>query len=212
MAVYVVLGLILIFLLLLVVAYINAVIKFPKTTLIVTAILVFGAKLYCDNFVESTQFGHAPYWLNIKKITYSKEESWGIGMPGDNETGVIVYDLQSEIAEKIKKEGIEFFKHLPQVTYSNNGEYYRRGSYDNWSEMPIKKKKYSNEDEKTKVEALTDIDEYLNKYGFGISVDPKIKAQINHAISKVGSYYAYGRYGMLIIIPEQHKVVYMYAG
>jgi len=52
----------------------------------------------------------------------------------------------------------------------------------------------------------------LNRYGFGISIDAQIEQEINQAISKPGSFAAYGRTGILIVIPGIRRVVYAHNG
>lgn len=205
--IYLLFGLFLLLAIWLVFAYFKCVFKYPAQTLVATLLLIF---LY-EKSVESFQIGHLPAWLEANDVIYSKEESWGIGMPGDNETGLIVYELDAEIAKIIQKEGISYFNHLPKTTYSSNSEYYRR-SYEGWKETPIQVKKHKNRDEGDVFETLKNIDDYLDKYGFGIPIDKKVASEINTAISKTGSYYAFGRTGILVIVPKQHKIVFMYAG
>jgi hypothetical protein len=56
------------------------------------------------------------------------------------------------------------------------------------------------------------ISDYLNRYGFGIDVDPTVEALVDHAISKPGSFYSYGRIGVVIVIPRAKRSIFAYAG
>lgn len=53
---------------------------------------------------------------------------------------------------------------------------------------------------------------YMNAYGFGIRISPEIKKLTDDAITKSGNYYAYGRIGIIIVIPAEKRVVYAYNG
>jgi hypothetical protein len=53
---------------------------------------------------------------------------------------------------------------------------------------------------------------YLDRYGFGIPVDPHVEEEADPAVSTVGSYYARGRYGVRIIGPATRKAIFVYAG
>ncbi len=156
-------------------------------------------------FKERYYLSIMPYKLNVKKTLYVNEESWGFG-PGGNETGIIVYELADEVVNEIQKVGTtNFFE-------SNVGF----GDYINWQQTPVK---LSDAWEGSRIggEAVlniqsTKIGNYLDRYAFSIYVDPKIESEIDSAISKSGSYYAYGRTGIIIVIPSNKKVVYAYAG
>ena len=52
----------------------------------------------------------------------------------------------------------------------------------------------------------------MGKYGFNISFDGEVEKLVNQAVFSIGAYYAYGRIGMLIVIPEQSRIVYVYNG
>ncbi len=55
------------------------------------------------------------------------------------------------------------------------------------------------------------IRDYLFRYGFQIPLDPKIEGDVNEAILKVGNYFSYGRSGVIILIPQLERIVYMYS-
>ncbi|MBT9097385.1 hypothetical protein KFZ76_06630 [Methylovulum psychrotolerans] len=51
-----------------------------------------------------------------------------------------------------------------------------------------------------------------NVYGFGIPIDSLIESELDTAIAKPKSYFAYGRIGIIIVIPDARKVIYAYNG
>jgi len=53
---------------------------------------------------------------------------------------------------------------------------------------------------------------YMDAYGMAPAIDSDIKKLADDAITKTGSYYAYGRIGIIIVIPDQKRVVYVFNG
>ena len=47
---------------------------------------------------------------------------------------------------------------------------------------------------------------------FPIQVNSSIEAMINDAISTPGSYYTYGRIGIILVIPKVRRIVFAYNG
>lgn len=187
-------------------------IRFPISSLIVTAILVSSSFIYYKHFEKQLRLSYVPEGLKVEKIIYASEESWGFG-PGGNETGVIVYDLPDTIAEQISKVGIDYFSSLPPQSGDSHDWH---GRFEKWYSTPIP---YGNSwsgpesDNKTNPDTFVPkIGTYLFRYGFGIPLDPAIESAIDLAIAKKGSFFAYGRVGMLIVIPETRRVVYAYNG
>jgi hypothetical protein len=158
-------------------------------------------KLYERQF----RLSHVPEGLNVSTILYANDESWGFG-PGGNETGLIVYELPDSTAQEIQNSGIEYFAKLPKKARDSRDW---RGRYDTWQSTPIL---LEGSDSATNKTSSYEIANYLNRYGFGISIDSQIEQEINKAISKPGSFAAYGRTGILIVVPSIRRVVYAYRG
>ena len=162
------------------------------------------------------RLGHVPEQLAVSKILYAKEKAYGFG-PGGNEAGVIVYALSEEVATEIARTGLDFFKQFPpQSTYDRHWQ----GKYREWQETPLISDPDWHDDWDDELEAtdtvlaapLPKLENYLYRYGFGIEVNPDIEQEINSAISTSGSYFAYGRLGMLLVMPEAQKIVYVHSG
>lgn len=186
--------------------------RFPISSLIVTAILVSSSVVYYKHVEKQHRLSFVPEGLKVEKIIYASEESWGFG-PGGNETGVIVYELPDTIGEQISKVGIDYFSSLPPQSGDSHDWH---GRYEKWYSTPIP---YGDSwsgpesDNKTNPDTFVPkIETYLDRYGFSIPLDPAIESAIDIAISKKGSFFAYGRIGMLIVIPETRRVVYAYNG
>jgi hypothetical protein len=147
-----------------------------------------------------------PDALDVNSISYSKEESWGFG-PGGNEAGIRVYPLSKEIAKQISEHGIDFFNNMPPNKNQRKRRW--RGSYYNWSETPIRVDHHWQPNEKTK---NFDIYDYICAYGFCIDIEPKVVDEANAIVNGAGSYYAYGRIGLIVVCPSKKLVLYMYNG
>lgn len=145
-----------------------------------------------------------PDALHVHSVLYSKEESWGFG-PGGNEAGIRVYPLPQYIADEISRRGIEFFINMPPNQNQQSREW--RGKYDKWLETPIN----ANASYYWKPEGLN-IYDYICAYGVCINIDDEIVKQATEIISSEGSYYAYGRIGLIVVSPAKKLVIYMYNG
>jgi hypothetical protein len=144
------------------------------------------------NMGREHRLSFVPKKLSVSNIVYIKEEIFGFG-PGGNETGILVYELPDHIARDIEKVGIEYFVDLIPSQVNNND------SYRKWQKTP-----------KTDIEKIED---HLNRYGFGISIEEPIRNEINEAISKPGSFVANGNRGQILIVnPKNRKVFLAYSG
>ena len=109
------------------------------------------------------------------------------------------------------------YRRNQHITASDNLGYAQwQGRYGEWQETPILSDPDWEDPFQDRNMATTifapKIANYLDKYGSGIVIEPEIEREINEAISKSGSYLAYGRFGILIVIPDVRKVVYAYRG
>jgi hypothetical protein len=168
----------------------------PFLALAIAPIFVFLMVL------TSFKLSVVPDALHVNVMTYSQEESWGFG-PGGNEAGIRTFQLPKQVANEIERRGIEFFNNMPP----NRTRRDWRGIYGEWRQTPISNWWKTNE--KT---GLLDIYDYICAYGFCIDVAPTIVKEANEIINSEGSYYAYGRTGLIIVCPAKRLVLYLYNG
>lgn len=176
-----------------------------RLTISIGTIAMLGA---CTYFVaglvrERHRLSFVPMGLGVTGIRYAKEESWGFG-PGGNETGVIAYALPVPTATAIQKQGIRYLQDLPPETFDNG-----LGRVHSWQMTPAQLK---GSDVHANSVFSSDVADYLNRYGFGIDIDPTVRQQINDALGNGGSFLSYERTGILIIAPSLQKVFYIYNG
>jgi hypothetical protein len=180
---------------------------------LVAAILVAVPWAGCQLYIRSHHLSFVPYGIAASNILYVEEKQWGIGLPGDNETGVLVYEMPEAVAEGLEAGGVGYLEQLPRKPQSPPPDF--RGVYSDWQETPVvpdPRHWGSSDYEGTRYWVSPGIGDYLNKYGFPIPIDASIEAMINDAISKSGGYYAYGRIGMILLIPRVRRIVYAYNG
>ncbi|MBY5475638.1 hypothetical protein HFO86_36535 [Rhizobium leguminosarum] len=156
-----------------------------------------------------------PKPLEVAEIEYRLEESWGVGfMPGDNETGFVVYRLTDDSADWARKQGSQLGNML-------------EGAKAAWRETPVDDRSdetaisrwhhYDRDPDMMTVERPkrhpATIFEYLEKYGSTISIEQRRDDEANQSIQSSGSFYSFGEGGSVTIIdPGRGKVYFAYAG
>lgn len=147
-----------------------------------------------------------PTPLHVAWIEYRLEDSFGgIGMPGDNETGFVVYRLTERTAQWARSKGSRLGEALP-------------GGRTNWYATPVDETSSGNrwhhdDSEAERHRHPATIREYLDTYGFSIPVERGRDDEANRAIREAGSLYSYGRGGSVTIVdPARGKVYFAYAG
>lgn len=145
--------------------------------------------------LRSTETRHwlsrLPPGLGVEKVLYTENESWGFG-PGGNESGVVLYELPSHVSDA-----------NPSVLAPEL----------HWEKTPLQGHREWFEGEgASRTEAGPLLNNYLNQYGFGIPVKPEVMSEINRSVSAPGSWYAYTRNGVILLMPLTNRVAYVYAG
>ena len=144
-------------------------------------------------------------------MLYVAEEAWGWG-PGGNETGIIDYDMPDAAREQIGTGGIPWLNGLP------GGGPRGQGVYGDWQATPFDTAAAQAGgqlgDEMTHgLRGMGDgIAAYMARYGFCIPFDRELEALADEALARPGSFYAFGRIGMLLLIPAERRIVYAYSG
>jgi hypothetical protein len=175
---------------------------FILLVLLLIAVPLVTIKMYEHNFMLSV----VPDALDVSSISYRKEESWGFG-PGGNEAGIRLYPMTGHIAKQVQNGGINFLKNMPPNKNQNGRRW--RGYYSNWIETPIKP---GPQWEPTKEDGKFDTYSYVCRYGFCIDIEEDVVKEVNSIANTPGSYYAYGRIGLIIVSPHKKKVIYLYNG
>ncbi|MFK0208908.1 hypothetical protein [Agrobacterium sp. NPDC090283] len=173
-----------------------------KWILGIVLLILFLVCLGIKIFDRDRRLSIAPCGMGINKVLYAEEQSWGIGLPGDNETGVIVFELPDVVSEQIEIQGIGY---LESITCPVELAIDRRGKYDRWQKTPILNGKEWRAD-------AVELNSYLDHYGFGIEINKTIELEINGAISGEGNFFSFGRTGIIVLAPRTNRAYYFYAG
>ncbi len=158
-----------------------------------------------------------PSEFGVYRILYRQENAWGFG-PGGNETGIRVYELPDRTYQIIQQQGLEYLNSLPSAKIGRvRGQYEWRGKYNNWLETPINVTRHwtdymSLPEDADYSKEVPSISNYMNAYGFGLRIDPEIRNLADDSLKSPGNYYAYGRIGVIIVIPQKKRVIYAYNG
>ncbi|WP_156510543.1 hypothetical protein [Labrenzia sp. OB1] len=152
-----------------------------------------------------------PDAMDVWWVDYALEESWGFG-PGGKEAGIIVFDMPVKTKQHLASGGLDWLENMPP-----NGRSGWQGRYRNWKSTPIpaNEKWAAPENCSDSPESngyhynCPSVTRYL---GALIRVDRDVAQMVDEAVFSSGAYYAYGRVGMIILIPERARIVYIYAG
>lgn len=171
--------------------------KLQLGTLAVLVLLVgsaYGAFLHSQDARRRAQI---PAELAPERLLYAQEQGWGLG-PGGNESGLLVYALPQRLATRLQQVGPAAL--LPRL---------------NWSPTPVRGDarwhEPSSEGETLRPDTPADLQAYLHHQGLGVFADATWVRAINQALAQPGSYLAYGRMGVVIVIPAQGWVIYAYS-
>jgi hypothetical protein len=168
---------------------------------IVAVCLIAASVFVWQRWERQHWLSAAPAQFHITQILYSQTQSWGIG-PGGHETGLVVYELPAAIAQQLSGDAAA-------VLNTPNSQY-------DWKPTPIRGNSEwtstAGAPPQSSPETAPRLDNYLNQYGFGISIDPQTADAIDKAISTPGNFYSNTRTGMLLLMPAQRRLALMYAG
>lgn len=162
----------------------------------------------CKALERNHHLSFAPCGMGVGSIDYVAEESWGFGLPGDNETGVIAYNLPESATKAIASSGLGYLRQLP---CKKDGRDWH-GRYYDWKETPIPADGFWGESAGGTKSESPKVSNYLDKYGFGIPISKSVESAIDNAISAPGNFFAYSRIGVILIVPSKRQAFYVYAG
>lgn len=182
---------------------------FSVTTLLVaiTTAILFTKQ----NSLTAHHLSFIPPAMEVSDVLYVAEEAWGLG-PGGNETGIIVYEMPQSTREKIEQAGVSWLDGL-----SGSGTDWH-GRYATWHMTPFDPTVQGAFDIWAMDSSLEScghgggIASYMFRYGFCIPFDPEIENIANEALSSPSNFYAFGRIGMLLLIPDKNRIIYAYNG
>lgn len=186
-----------------------------RRKVILVALCVFAAGfLTWEGLVYRDRLRNAPEAMNVWWVRYAWEESGGIG-PGGYHTGIFVYEMPEAVKTELRENGLAWLNALPR-----NGWQSEQGSYDAWRPTPVQST-YSWADPSACPPTTSDryklvypkgcpsISSLMDGYGL-LPFDRDVEVMVNEALFAPGAYYALGRQGILVLIPNRERIVYVF--
>ena len=183
-------------------------------------LLLLGLYVFAAGFIAWKGLVYRDYLRNVPDamkvwwVRYAWEESWGFG-PGGSYTGIMVYDMPAAVKTELRESGLAWLNALPRNSWQGS-----QGSYDDWHTTPVPTN-YSWADPAAC--PPTNSDRYMLTYpngcpsisgrmgGYGLlPFDRDFAVMANEALFSPGAYYALGRWGILVLIPERDRIVYVH--
>ena len=181
-----------------------ALIKAPRVTLITCGSLMLLVCVGWNVLLHAHRLGHVPRAFDVWRVVYAKEDAWGFG-PGGNEAGFIAYALPRAIAQDVAEGGLDALKRMPIGGDPRNW----RGRYHDWRPTPIESSPRWTRNANS---GRFDVLQYVCAYGFCIDIDATQLQDATIAVNSPGNYYAYGRIGVIVVVPRTRRVYYFYNG
>lgn len=100
-----------------------------------------------------------------------------------------------------------FFRTLPPNARQAQRSW--RGDYGDWKPTPITASAHW---PAPTTPGPLKVYDYVCKYGFCIDIAPSVLEDAQAIINSPGSYYAYGRIGVMVVSPARQRVLYLYNG
>jgi hypothetical protein len=144
--------------------------------------------------------GRIPERIEVTETLFQREESWGFGGPGDNETGLVVFALDEASARRLIEAGPRMNDPASIAAAMGPAESLRLGAWQRGTILddagqPLR------------------ISEFLDKWGFGITIPDTTAREVDQILASNDIYHASGSGGALIIVaPAARRVVFAYAG
>nr|WP_319383969.1 hypothetical protein [uncultured Roseibium sp.] len=178
-----------------------------KTFLSIAAVFLFAWTVWkLAQYEERLNF--VPRALVGWWVLYVSEESFGIG---GKHSGIIVYDMPDKAKLRLIREGLDWLESLPPNKFRG-----RRYKFQDWRATPIPTTERWTVPERCRNDPETMGYHYrcpsiTHYFYFPIHVDREVVDMVDQAVFSSGAYYTYGRGSMVILIPAQSRIVYVYS-
>ncbi|MCU0827795.1 MAG: hypothetical protein MUE52_10400 [Tabrizicola sp.] len=170
---------------------------------IVAALAAVLSLLGCDALERRHAMKALPSTLQAEAIEFGRNEVFGFG-PGGNETGFYVIRLGAEGVDLAARGGVAWLN-------AQTG-----GRLDpDWFVTPVPRDDYWMGRADSALGAFPDptVTAILDRYGFGFDLPPEHQSALDSALNSPGSYYAFGRGGLVaVVVPAAGRAYVFYAG
>jgi len=146
-------------------------VKAPRTMLMLAVILSASVSARRRDGERRRRLRHVTDALQVRRIVYANEESWGFG-PGGNEAGIVVYALPDRVAENVEAGGLAYLTNLPPNVGRRQRDW--RGHFTDWKPTPIEPGPHWMPEARS---GRYDIYRYICAYGFCIDIDERFERE-----------------------------------
>jgi len=187
-------------------ALVRIALRWPLGFIAVSVLLCVGLRAGWALLEHRHRLAYAPPGLQVRRIEYANEASWGFG-PGGNEAGIVVYALPREVAERIDAQGVRFLDALDDAPSPRSGGW--EGRFDDWTPTPVAPDAHWPARAGGQRSLVYD---YVCAYGFCIDIEDAVLKDAEAALQTPGNYYAYGRIGLFVVSPKRRRAYFLYNG
>lgn len=158
-----------------------------------------------------TRLGYLPDGFGAWRIVYAEGQVYGFG-PGGNETGLVVYRMPPAMEAALAERGISWLNDL-----SARGDRGWRRGFSTWRTTPTGPETSWSDPALCRPGSAPrgscpGIAVFLNRYGDGLTLRPEVEEMVNRALFAPGAYWSAGRGGLVVVIPDQDRIVFAHAG
>ena len=172
---------------------------------LVTVVILWSAAQF---MVHEHHLGFLPEAMGVSRIVYLNENHRHFALFEENTPSIIVYEMPATVTLALNDRGLEYLQEHSQAGSCS------KGRYSEWLLTPVvlddswpAKGAYAYEGPWQWVSP--GIGDFMFRYGFPRPFDADIERMVNQALFDSGNFYAYCSYGLIILIPGIHRIVYV---
>lgn len=168
----------------------------------------------CEALEYRHNLRYVPEAMAVSRIEYDFHRVWSY-WPKGKESGILVYAMPKQVRRALETDGVAWLDALPHNSWRT-----AHGVYSTWHATPVLPI-YPWSDPAAC--PLSGTDRYRLAYPNGcpsivgvmvaygdLDFDPQYETMANKALSSPGSFYAIGRWGVLVLIPARDRIIYVY--
>lgn len=173
--------------------------------LILSFILILSVLF--NRYVERLHLSYIPPGISVSKILHTESNI--------NETALYVYEMPISVARRLDADGLAYLQSLPTLSIEEWRERGgSRGRYIEWFETPVIGHEQWAVSNACKLDPAADqcagYREFLRFYDVGSPNDLGIQEILDTALFSEGAFYAFSSYGIVMLIPQEQRIVFAY--
>lgn len=172
--------------------------------LILSFILILSVLF--NRYVERLHLSYIPPGISVSKILHTESNI--------NDTALYVYEMPISVARILDADGLTYLRSLPELSIEALRERGGRGVYTEWFETPVVGHEEWAISNACKLDPAGDqcagYREFLRFYNVGTPNDEGMQQLLDRALFSEGTFYAFSSYGIVMLIPQEQRIVFAY--